>query len=230
MAETWFGEIWLIALFYSNSPLFAPAGRENTVKLVYMTGRTHDLAAFSALLAVSMAYPPASINLATILAALLANQIGGITPDIDEPTAPLWRNLPITGIFGKLVAKLLGGHRFLTHSILGLALFGYLAKLLLAVLHRLLPSMNMPMVWWAFMIGMASHLVMDTFTKEGVPWLLPIPIKFGLPPIRSLRITTGKWVEALGVFPLLVVLDIYLIAINYGFILSYLKQYVLKQH
>jgi hypothetical protein len=38
---------------------------------------------------------------------------------------------------------------------------------------------------------------MDSFTKEGVPWLLPIPIKFGFPPLKRLRVTTGKLGEAL---------------------------------
>jgi membrane-bound metal-dependent hydrolase YbcI (DUF457 family) len=57
-------------------------------------------------------------------------------------------------------------------------------------------SVDTDLVWWAFMIGMFSHLVMDSFTKEGVPWLLPIPIKFGFPPLKRLRVTTGKLGEA----------------------------------
>lgn len=192
-----------------------------------MTGRTHDLAAFTALLATALVFTPPSLNLATLFTAILANQIGGITPDIDEPTAPLWRNLPIAGLLGKVVAKLLGGHRFLTHSLIGVALIAYLVKLLLGALHPLLPSINMSPVWWAFVIGMISHLAMDSFTKEGVPWLLPIPYKFGFPPLKSLRITTGKWVEIMAVFPGLVLINIYLIWINYGFIVGYLHQFVL---
>jgi membrane-bound metal-dependent hydrolase YbcI (DUF457 family) len=57
------------------------------------------------------------------------------------------------------------------------------------------------------MIGMLSHLVMDTLTKEGVPWFLPIPIKLGFPPKKAWRITTGKWVETWVVFPLLLVFN-----------------------
>jgi hypothetical protein len=48
---------------------------------------------------------------------------------------------------------------------------------------------------------------MDTLTKEGVPWLLPIPTKFGIPPLKEWRITTGKWVETLVVFPALLIFD-----------------------
>ena len=57
-----------------------------------MTGRTHDLIAFTGLLAATIVYPPAQLTLGTAVAAVLANQIGGITPDIDQPTAPFWRN------------------------------------------------------------------------------------------------------------------------------------------
>jgi inner membrane protein len=187
-----------------------------------MTGRTHDVAAITALGAVVFITPSHTCTLATALSAILANQIGGILPDIDQPTAPLWRNLPIGTLFGKVFDKLLGGHRFLTHSLLGIALFGFLAKLLLAALHPILPHVNVGVVWWAFIIGILSHLVMDSFTKEGVPWLLPIPIKFGLPPMKSLRITTGKFAELLIVFPGLLALDIWFCASHYHYVLAFI--------
>ncbi len=160
-----------------------------------MTARTHDLAAITAFGLVVSIQSVRTVTLATALIAVLANQLGGIAPDIDQPTAPFWRNLPIGKLFGKVFDKLLGGHRFITHSLLGLALFGWGMHWLLHVLNLLIPKLDAHVAWWAFMIGMVSHLVMDTFTKEGVPWLLPIPIKFGMPPLRRLRVTTGKLVE-----------------------------------
>lgn len=180
-----------------------------------MTARTHDLAAITALGVVVLVHPPEAVRLSTALIAVLANQLGGIAPDIDQPTAPLWRNLPVGKFFGRIFDRLLGGHRFLSHSLLGLALFGFLANLLLHFIHPLMPHVDIQLVWYAFLIGMASHLVMDTFTKEGVPWLLPIPIKFGLPPLRRLRITTGKKVESLIIFPGLLVIAIWLSASHY---------------
>ena len=180
-----------------------------------MTGRTHDLAAFTALAAVVLFEPTRTLSLSTVLIGLLANQIGGVVPDIDQPTAPLWRNLPIGGIFGKFFGNLIGGHRFLTHSLLGLALFSYGAKLLLMALHPLLPHTDTGLVLWAFIIGMITHLIMDSFTKEGVPWLLPIPIKFGFPPLKNLRITTGKKMETLLVFPGLLALAVWLFVSHY---------------
>jgi inner membrane protein len=143
--------------------------------------------------------------LSTVIVALIANQLGGIAPDIDQPTAPFWRNLPIGGIFGRMIGKMLGGHRFITHSLVGVVLAGFLLNLLLGVLQPIMPGVQTEYIWWAFMIGMISHLIMDSFTKEGVPWLLPIPVKFGFPPLKRFRITTGKWVENFVVFPLLIV-------------------------
>ena len=186
-----------------------------------MTGRTHDLAAITALGAITLLRPLPTLTLATMLAAVFANQLGGIAPDIDQPTAPLWRNLPVGHVIGKGFDKLLGGHRFLTHSLLGLALFGELAHLLLQLLQPIMPHVNSGYVWWAFMIGMASHLVMDTLTKEGVPWLLPIPARFGLPPARALRITSGGLIEKLGVFPALLACDILLCAHGYNTLRSF---------
>lgn len=183
-----------------------------------MTARTHDLAALTALGAAVTLWPIGTITLATLLTALLANQIGGIIPDIDQPTAPFWRNLPIGGFFGRMIDKMLGGHRFITHSLLGVGLFGGLTYVLLQFLHPIMPHVNIQLVWWAFVIGMLSHLVMDTFTKEGVPWLLPIPVKFGIPPVKSMRITTGKHGETLIFFGLLV-FDIWFIAAHYQHII-----------
>lgn len=191
-----------------------------------MTGRTHDLAAATALLAVVIVNPPAALTLPTVVGALLANQIGGIAPDIDQPTAPLWRNLPVAGIIGKFFGKLLGGHRFLTHSLLGLAGAGFLLDIFLNFIGQLVPTMDTGYVWWAFMIGMLSHLVMDSFTKEGVPWLLPLPFKLGVPPLRRLRLTTGKIAEMAVIFPGLVLVNIWLVASNYDQVLSLIRQHI----
>ena len=189
-----------------------------------MIGRTHALAAFTALGVVYFGGSVQTMSLATVLVGLLANQIGAIAPDIDQPTAPLWRNLPIGGMIGKIIDRLLGGHRFLTHSLIGLAIFGGLLHLLLVLWQPIMSLVNIDLVWAAFMIGMLSHLVMDSFTKEGVPWLLPIPVKFGLPPIRSLRITSGKKIENFIIVPGFVAVNIFFYATHYSQLISRIHQ------
>ncbi len=191
-----------------------------------MTARTHDLAAITALGVIYILRPDQTITLSTAIMAVFANLVGGITPDVDQPIAPFWRNLPIGGIIGKFTTRLLGGHRFLTHSIVGLVIFGYLARLLLMFLHPIIPSVDIDLVWWAYIIGMVSHLLMDTLTKEGVPWFLPIPFKFGLPPLRKLRITTGEKIETFIIFPFLIMFNVLFYVANYDTILDLLHNHI----
>ncbi len=191
-----------------------------------MTARTHDLAAITALTAVVFLEPIRTVTLSTAILVIFANLIGGITPDIDQPTAPLWRNLPVGHLFGKVFDKLLGGHRFLTHSVIGLASFGLAVHWLLIFLQPIMKNVNIGLVWWAFMIGMLSHLIMDSFTKEGVPWLLPIPVKFGFPPLKQLRVRTGHWVESLVIFPLLLLANVILYYHNYHKLLDIVHKHL----
>lgn len=183
------------------------------------------MAAITSLGIVTILIFTTKVTLGTALLAIVANQIGGIAPDIDQPTAPFWRNLPVGGYLGRIIDKMLGGHRFISHSLVGLAGFGFLSWLLLKFLHPAIPHTNITVVWWAFMIGVASHLVMDTFTKEGVPWLLPIPVKLGLPPIKDLRVTTGSIVER-GIFLGILAFDGWYIASHYAQLLAILHSQI----
>ncbi len=193
-----------------------------------MTARTHDLAAITALgLTAMILLPAGQLTLSTVLVALLANQIGGIVPDIDQPTAPFWRNLPVGHIFGKVFDTLIGGHRFLSHSLLGVVLFGVLANMLLHFLQPIMPHADVRLVWYAFLVGILSHLIMDTLTKEGVPWLLPLPFKFGIPPLKKFRITTGKRAEIFLIFPALLAVDVWLFASHYGVLLDAVRRKLL---
>jgi inner membrane protein len=191
-----------------------------------MTGRTHDLAAFTALGFAAMSLTLPHITLATGITAVFANLIGGIAPDIDQPTAPFWRNLPIGGVVGRGVGKMLGGHRFLSHSVVGIFLFGIGWHFFLQALKPSFPGLDMQIVWFAFMIGFVTHLIMDTFTKEGVPWLLPLPIKIGLPLTKDYRVQTGGFVERFVVFPVLIIVNGYIWYSHYGILLDLLKNHL----
>ena len=194
-----------------------------------MIGRTHDLAAITTLLTVVLLLPTLpTMTLGTAIIAVIANQLGGIAPDIDQPTAPFWRNLPIGGVVGRMITKMLGGHRFLTHSLIGLALLGFLVHLLLSFLQPIMPSINIDYVWWAFMIGAISHLIMDTFTKEGVPWFFPIPWRIGIPPFKFMRITTGGMIERGIIFPGLLILNGYIIYQNYSKFVHFFTKSIIK--
>jgi membrane-bound metal-dependent hydrolase YbcI (DUF457 family) len=55
--------------------------------------------------------------------------------------------------------------------------------------------------WWALPLGVLSHLVLDTLTWGGVPWLWPWKRRFRARP----ALHTGSWVENAVVFPLLLI-------------------------
>lgn len=187
-----------------------------------MTGRTHDLAAFTAINFIIATQPMGSMTLATAFVAFSANMIGGLTPDIDQPTGALWHKMTLGTLFGKFISPLFGGHRFISHSILGLVLFGVISKLFLLLISGVL-IVDMNIVWWAFMIGVASHLITDSFTHDGVPWLFPIPIHLGIPPIKALRFHTGGIIEKGVVFPGFLLVNMYIFYTYHNHIIEFLK-------
>jgi inner membrane protein len=185
-----------------------------------MTGRTHDLTAFTALHIAFAVSPLPMMRLSTALVAFSLGMVGGVIPDLDEWTSDSWDKIPAGSLIGRFVQPLLlGSHRLITHSLLGMAICGgVLWYGLTAVAHVIL--VDMTVVWWATMIGYFSHLVADSLTKEGVPWLFPIPLRYGIPPMRFLRIRTGSWREFYMFVPALLLLNGYLLYTRY-------EQYVL---
>ncbi|OGK11264.1 hypothetical protein A2768_01235 [Candidatus Roizmanbacteria bacterium RIFCSPHIGHO2_01_FULL_37_16] len=188
-------------------------------------GRTHDLATITALSYVVATQPPQPITLATGITALLVGLVGGLTPDIDQPTADLWRKFPAGSVIGRIFYPFLGGHRNISHSIVGILFFAWCSKLLLLKIGQVL-LVDMNVVWTAFMIGFVTHLIMDTFTQEGVPWLFPVPFKFGFPPLKFLRVKTASFMEKSVVFPGLLFLNAYIYYRFYDKFLDLLKHYI----
>lgn len=174
-----------------------------------MTGRTHDLAAFTTLSLVFVTVPIPEMTLATAIAAFGANFIGGLFPDIDQPTSDLWDNFRGGELVGKVTTRFLGGHRHISHSIIGVVLIGLLADMLLGRLASII-LIDMMIVWWSFMIGVVSHIATDMLTKEGVPLLWPLKWRIGIPPVRFFRIKAGGWIENVVLFPFLLILNGYI--------------------
>lgn len=179
-----------------------------------MTGRTHDLTALTALNFAIISQPIPQITLGTAILALSAGFIGGLAPDLDQPTANLWRRLPLGPFFGSLIAPIMGRHRFISHSLVGIFIFGIIAKILLNWMSTFV-IVDIDIVWNAFLIGFISHLIADSVTHDGVPWLFPIPINFGFPPLQALRIKTGGFLEKYVIFPSLLGLNFYLFFNNH---------------
>jgi inner membrane protein len=185
-----------------------------------MTGRTHDLAAFTALTLSIASGTVTHMSLATALVSFSANMIGGLAPDIDQPTSALWNRIPAGSIIGRMITPVLGGHRLISHSVLGIVVFGVVLQFVLNLASSVV-LVDMNIVWWSFMLGFLSHIFMDLFTKEGEPLLFPIPFHFGFPPLRVLRVSTGKLFEKSVIFPILIVFNGYLIYTHYSQFLNF---------
>jgi inner membrane protein len=165
-----------------------------------MTARTHDAFAFASLLTVAALFPSGELTLYTAAASVVGNIVGGLIPDMDQASNRLWDLLPAGDSLAKIFRRIFLKHRTITHSLLGAFL---LYKLLEFALPKLLNPLyvNSHIVFISVMIGYISHLIADSFTKEGLPLFFPLGITVGIPPLKFLRVSTGSWVEKYLVLP-----------------------------
>lgn len=190
-----------------------------------MTGRTHDLAAFTAINIYVATQTVPKMTLATAIVAFGATMIGGLMPDIDDATSDFWDKIPAGSFIGRVIHPLIGHHRMISHSLVGIFITGFIVKYLLTLINSVL-LVDMNIIWWTIMISYLSHLIMDSLTKEGLPWFFPIPIRFGFPPIKLLRIKTGGIIENFIVFPGLFIINGYYIYTHYKMYFLFLKSFV----
>jgi inner membrane protein len=190
-----------------------------------MTSRTHDLAAFTLLNILIVTRPLPLISFSTGVASIGACFLGGLLPDLDKPTSEFWQKFPGGTFFGELFHPFLGGHRLISHSFLGVVVFGFLLKYLLFLASKTI-LVNMDIVWLSFMVGFISHLTMDSLTTEGIPLFFPLSFHFGFPPFKSLRIKTSGILEKAFVFPALLISNIYFFYHYYQVYLNLIKSFL----
>ena len=158
-------------------------------------GITHQMIALLATLWFLIQYPIQLGPLFGILA-LIAVMIGALTPDIDQPTANIWKKFIGGRTTGNIMRALFGGHRHLTHSIIGILLIGKLTHWIATSLIHPAYTEHAFIIWIAFMIGYISHPIADTLTDNGVPWFWPLKVHIKIPPgPEELRVTTNSFVE-----------------------------------
>ncbi|GAB6098169.1 hypothetical protein JCM16358_00480 [Halanaerocella petrolearia] len=134
----------------------------------------------------------------------IAAIIGALIPDIDHANSKAGKKL----WFISKPLKLFGiKHRGVTHSLLGMILFGLLTKQLIDLNWIDL------IVWLGLIIGYFSHLIADMFNKQGVPLFYPNQQRFKF----HTNITTSSWGENLF-FLIIVTLTFFFICIERGYI------------
>jgi inner membrane protein len=125
---------------------------------------------------------------------VLSALAGALAPDLDKPSGP-WGKM--------LVANTLGGHRHLSHCLLGAALAAALVYGLMVLLANTLGFAG-GLLWLGFVVGYLSHILLDALTVDGVPWFYPLSrTASSLIPISELRVRTGGLVEQFLVLPAL---------------------------
>lgn len=171
-----------------------------------MLSKTHVFGGLTLLVAADVIAGGVSANIPTAYFGTAACILGALTPDLDKPGSIIYSRIPLGSIIGKVIHPVfIGGHRHLSHSLLGLVIYYFLASFLLSKIPTYL-GLNVHLLLMAYMIGIISHLILDSMTTEGIPLLFPINCKFGIPPISALRVTTGSVVEHFIVFPSLLII------------------------
>lgn len=120
-----------------------------------MTGKTHLLFGAATATVTSLAfYNPESAYFAAPTVFILTAALGSLVPDLDTPESTISRKLPILSQLICLFCK----HRTLTHDAV---IWGVLGALI---------SMKYP-VMLGFFFGYWGHLLLDSMTVQGIPWL-----------------------------------------------------------
>lgn len=107
--------------------------------------------------------------------------IGSLFPDIDHQQSYISHKAPVASLAVSTMFK----HRGFLHS----PVFILLAGILLTAGSRAMLSGSQLQMANQFIIGfipgMLSHIILDTFNKQGIPWLWPYKKRFRLLPIRT---------------------------------------------
>lgn len=98
---------------------------------------------------------------------LFLGSMGAILPDIDEGGSLAARAVPVAGTVAGNVLR----HRTVTHSLAAAAALHILTRVLGMEAGAALAAAG----------GLVSHLVLDSLTVEGAPWLWPLKVRFRLP-------------------------------------------------
>ena len=135
-------------------------------------------------------------------AALGAAAVGAWLPDVDTPNSRA--GFCVYPLAMWLERKF--GHRTVTHSFIGTAIFAALCAPLLGWPH-------LHALYWALLCGYVSHLLADAATKSGVPMAWPNRRAWVFPGNEQYRVRTGSAAE-LGVLLCFVLLGLLTIPVQ----------------
>ncbi|MEK5298507.1 metal-dependent hydrolase [Bacillus sp. FSL R5-0659] len=156
-----------------------------------MTGKTHIMGGIAASTAVAYYYGFDPVKMAA------AGSAGALIPDLCHTKSKIGRKFPL---LSTLISSVFG-HRTFTHSLLFLLIIYFLAT-------TYIPNDSLSI---GLLVGMASHLILDAGTVNGIKFLFPASIKVRLP----FYVKTGSTGEQV-VLAALTVVTCYYIAVLCG--------------
>ena len=150
--------------------------------MVAVMGHTHSLiggCTWLGVLALSAASGRVEATAGVALGGWIIANLAALGPDIDSKGSIGSQLLgwPTEGL-SYIIRKGFGGHRQITHSLLGIAVVTGL--LYLATKAGMASWVALAMGW-----GWVSHVASDSITVQRCPWLWPSPRKFGIPLVRT---------------------------------------------
>ncbi|MFE5470932.1 metal-dependent hydrolase [Bacillus safensis] len=154
-----------------------------------MTGKTHIMGGVAASTAVAYYYGFDPVTMAA------AGSAGALIPDLCHTKSKIGRKFPL---LSTLISSVFG-HRTFTHSLLFLLIIYFLAT-------TYIPNDSLSI---GLLVGMASHLILDAGTVNGIKFLFPASIKVRLP----FYVKTGSAGEQVVLAALTVVTCYYIAAI-----------------
>ena len=160
-----------------------------------MTGRTHQFIGFTTVYTFALLASYDSFNLQTVVFGVVLISLGALMPDLDSEDNVIYSLVPVgRRVISEIFERVFGRHRSISHSLLGIFLFGLLSHWLIFRIPGA-NGLNLSALWYAYFISLVMHVVADMLTKDGVPLLWPLRVRFGFPPFKFLRIKTGGWFE-----------------------------------
>ncbi|PCK20037.1 hypothetical protein CEY02_15465 [Bacillus pumilus] len=156
-----------------------------------MTGKTHIMGGIAASTAVAYYYGLDPITMTA------AGSVGALIPDLCHTKSKIGRKFPL---LSTLISSVFG-HRTFTHSLLFLLIIYFIAT-------TYIPNDSLSI---GLLVGMASHLILDAGTVNGIKFLFPATIKVRLP----FYVKTGSTGEQV-VLAALTIVTCYYIAVTCG--------------
>jgi len=120
--------------------------------------------------------------------------VGALFPDIDHQQSYISHKAPVASLAVSTAFK----HRGFLHSPIFILLAGILltagSRTMLSGIQMLLANQFI----LGFIPGMLSHIILDTFNKQGIPWLWPYKKRFRILTIRTDSIFETAFALLLG--------------------------------